>query len=462
MRYTPNPDAKVGLMLETLGLSSLDDLFVDIPREIRDRCQLPESWALTELSVRRQLEQLAQDNWSSEDSPIFLGAGCYDHYIPAAVDSLLSRSEFYTAYTPYQPEISQGILQGIFEYQTFICRLTGMAVANASLYCGGSALAAACQIAAESTKKRNVLLPATLHPDYAQIVKTYAISGIMNPIEIPAVETPSDAQSSGVVDVDAMTNLLNEETAAVVIQYPNFFGNLEPVDEIIRRVREKSDALIIMSVDPFTLAMLKSPGEWGADIAVGDAQTLGNPMSFGGPHLGFMAVTEQFMRKIPGRLVGETVDENGRRAFVLTLQAREQHIRREKANSNICSNQALCALAASMYLTFVGPSAIKQAAFLSHQLACYARGLFVGAGFELVHTAPFFREFAVRVEKPAAVNEYLLENGIIGGYELDGALLLAFTEKRTREEIDELVETMSEICFGNPHADVENTGRENA
>ena len=448
MRYTSDTEAKTTEMLKSLGLSSLDDLFADIPQEILDRCQLPESWGLTELSIRRQMEQLAQDNWSSEDSPIFLGAGCYDHYIPFAVDSLLSRSEFYTAYTPYQPEISQGILQGIFEYQTLICNLTQMDVANASLYCGGSALATACLVAAETTKKSKILLPASVHPDYARIVRTYALSGRMVPVELPIVASGRTDRPTGVIDLDALSRLLDEETAAVVIPYPNFFGLLEPVDQIVQIVREKSRALVILQVDPFTLAMLKSPGEWGADIAVGDAQTLGNPMSFGGPHLGFMAVTEKLLRKIPGRLVGETVDESGKRAFVLTLQAREQHIRREKANSNICSNEALCALATSMYLTFVGPAALKQAAFLSHQLACYAHNHFKNAGFSFPYNAPFFREFAVRVSNPKKANALLLENGIIGGYELDDALLFAFTEKRTREEIDELIELMVESESG--------------
>ncbi|MDO5552977.1 MAG: aminomethyl-transferring glycine dehydrogenase subunit GcvPA [Planctomycetia bacterium] len=436
MRYTPNPDPVVKEMLQTLGLSSLDDLFADIPENIRKKCTLPEGAGLSEMSLRRQLEQLALDNVCTEDCPIFLGAGCYDHYIPAAVSHLLARSEFYTAYTPYQPEISQGILQSIFEYQTLMCRLTGMAVANASLYCGGSALAQACQIAAEVTGKKRVLLPTSLHPDYARIVETYAISGKMAVEYIPC--------PGGVVDPVALDSLLNDQTAAVVIQYPNFYGNLEEVDRLVALARSVN-AMVIMSVDPIALALLKSPGEWGADIAVGDGQPLGNPMNFGGPHLGFMAVTEKLMRKIPGRLVGETVDSRGQRSFVLTLQAREQHIRREKANSNICSNEALCALAACMYLAFVGPLGLKQAALNSHRLAWYAREEFTKAGFHFPYHAPFFREFVVSIRDPHAMNEYLLENGIIGGYELDGGLLLAFTERRTREEVDELVLRMKEF-----------------
>lgn len=448
MRYTPNPKYKINEMLSILGLSSLDDLFSDIPAEIRER-SIPESnlSGESELVVRRRLEQLARDNWSSDDAPIFLGAGCYDHYIPSAVDYLLERSEFSTSYTPYQPEISQGILQGIFEYQTLICRLTGMAVANASLYCGGSALAAACRVAAEVTKKHKVILPESLHPEYSQIVKSAAIADFFETVDVPIIKTDSSESLSGIVDVKILDQLLDDDVAAVVIPYPNFYGCLERVGVMIEKVRAKTKALIIMSVDPFSLALLKPPGEWGADIAVGDAQVLGNRMSFGGPHLGFMAVTEKLLRKIPGRLVGQTVDDRGNRSFVLTLQAREQHIRREKANSNICSNQALCALATSMYLAFLGPNAFKQAAGIAHQLTCYAKSRFEKAGFKLRYSAPVFQEFAVCVDQPTEANEFLLENGIIGGYELKDALLFAFTEKRTPEEVDELVDSMTEYTF---------------
>lgn len=456
MRYTPNPEYKIAEMLSVLGLSSLDDLFNDIPDEIRQRCIFTDNLpGESELAVRRRLEQLARDNWSADDAPIFLGAGCYDHYIPSAVDYLLERSEFSTSYTPYQPEISQGILQGIFEYQTLICRLTGMAVANASLYCGGSALAAACRVAAEATKKHKILLPVSLHPEYAQIVKSAAIAGFYDTVDIPIVASDTDETPSGIIDLDAFARLLDDDTAAVVIPYPNFYGCLEQVDKIIEKVRSKTKALVIMSVDPFSLALLKSPGEWGADIAVGDAQVLGNHMSFGGPHLGFMAVTDKLFRKIPGRLVGQSVDDRGNRSFVLTLQAREQHIRREKANSNICSNQALCALATLMYLTFVGPEALKQAAEFSHRLTYYAKSRFEHAGFQLRYSAPVFQEFAVCVDYPAEANDFLLENGIIGGYELEDALLFAFTEKRTCEEIDELVDTMSEYMFPEKKSDTE-------
>lgn len=444
MKYTPHSEAEIRSMLDFLGLQSLDDLFADIPAQIRSKCVLPKRGGLTEMEVRRALSARANENLDARHgAACFAGGGCYDAFIPAAVGELLAREEFYTAYTPYQPEISQGILQAIFEYQTYICRLTGLDVANASLYDGASALAAACLVAAETTKKKRILLPATVHESYAGVVETYAISGAMAVETIPAAD--------GVTDVAALEKALDGETAAVVIPYPNFFGCLEPVEEIIRTVRAKSGALVIMQIDPTATAILKSPGEWGADIAVGDGQPLGNPMNYGGPHLGFMAVTAKLMRKIPGRLVGETADTEGRRAFVLTLQAREQHIRREKAGSNICSNQALNALTAAMYLAFVGPDGFRQAAERSHKLALYAKKKFADAGFKALYDQPFFREFAIAAENPDALyvetkDRYLeltpesaAELGVFPGLAIDGGILLAFTEKRTVEEIDRLV-----------------------
>ena len=454
MKYTPHSESEIQAMLEELGLTSLDDLFADIPAEILRQCELPKRAGLTEMEVRRDLAAKAAKNSSGDDTVCFAGGGCYDAFIPAAVGELSSREEFFTAYTPYQPEISQGILQAIFEYQTYICRLTGLDVANASLYDGATALASACAIAAETTKKTRILLPQTLHEHYAQVVETYAISGTYSVESIP--------ERDGVTDRDALEKALDETVAAVVIPYPNFYGILEPVGEIIAKVREKSNALVIMQADPVALAILKSPGDWGADIAVGNGQPLGNPMSYGGPHLGFMAVTEKLMRKIPGRLVGETVDAEGRRAFVLTLQAREQHIRREKASSNICSNQALNALAASMYLAFVGPDGFRQAAERSHKLALYAKKKFLDAGFELRYDQPFFREFAIKAENPDALwseADVQYSNKIkaldessamfpamylLPGLSLADGILFAFTEKRTVEEIDLLVEAFAE------------------
>ncbi|MGL6195094.1 MAG: aminomethyl-transferring glycine dehydrogenase subunit GcvPA [Thermoguttaceae bacterium] len=439
MKYIPNSEATMSEMLKNLGLNSFDDLFADVPESVRLRHELHLEAPKSEMEIRRLMASKANQNLTAETHPCFLGAGVYDHYIPVAIDQLILRSEFYTAYTPYQPEISQGILQSIFEYQTMICRLTGLDVSNASLYDGGSALAEACKIAAETTKRKKILIPETVHPEYAEIVKTYSMSEIMEPVTVPMT-------SSGVVDLQQLQKILDEDgssVAAVAVSYPNFFGCLEDV-EAIRQMTEKNKSLLIMSVNPLSLAILKSPGEFKADIAVGDGQTLGIPMSFGGPHLGFIAVTNKLMRKIPGRLVGQTTDQQGRRAFVLTLQAREQHIRRAQASTNICSNQALCALTASMYLTFVGPKGLEQVAKRCHFWARYAQTAFQKAGLRLLYDATHFNEFVVELKSPQIVNQALLKAGMIGGYELPNGLMFAFTEKRTKDEIDSLVAIVKE------------------
>ncbi len=439
MKYTPNPSPVVADMLATLGMQSLDDLFIDIRAELQIKGGLNLPVGSGEMEVRNHLRSLAARNLNIEDYPCFLGAGAYDHYIPAALEQLLLRSEFYTAYTPYQPEISQGILQSIFEYQTMICKLTGMDVSNASLYDGGSALAEACNLACfNRQKRRKVIVPDTVHPEYLEILKAYALSGQMEVVLIP--------NRDGAVDIEAMVQAIDSETAAAVIQQPNFYGILEDAAPIEKAIHAHK-GLFIMAVEPVSLALLKSPAEWGADIAVGEGQPLGMSLNFGGPYLGFMGVKKSLMRKIPGRIVGQTIDQDGQKAYVLTLQAREQHIRREQASSNICSNQALCALAASMYLTFVGEQGLQDIATRCHNLALYARQEFDKVGLPLKYAQPFFNEFALKINDPAAANRLLLQNGILGGYELDGALLLAFTEKRTTSEIDRLVA----ILGGNHH-----------
>lgn len=430
MKYTPNPNPVVDEMLQTMGLSSLSQLFSDIKPELQLDRELNIPGGCGEMELRSHLKELAARNRNTEDYPCFLGAGAYDHYIPAALEQLLMRSEFYTAYTPYQPEISQGILQSIFEYQTMICSLTGLDVSNASLYDGGSALAEACSLACVNSKgRRKVVIPDTVHPEYLQILKAYSLSGHMDIVVVPG--------RGGAADIEAMLAAIDDQTAGVVIQQPNFFGIIEDAASIEQAVHAHK-GLLIMAVEPISLAVLKSPGEWGADIAVGEGQPLGLSLSMGGPYLGFMAARKALMRKIPGRIVGQTTDLDGKTAYVLTLQAREQHIRRELAASNICSNQALCALAASMYLTFVGPRGLKDIAVRCHQLALYARQALEKVGLHLKFEQPFFNEFAVSISDPGAANRRLLENGIIGGYELEDALLLAFTEKRTTAEIDRL------------------------
>lgn len=434
MSYVPNPPWVVQQMLDSMGLGSIEDLFSDIPEELKLKRELNLPGPQSELELRRDLAKLAAKNMSVESCPCFLGAGAYDHYIPAVVEQMLMRSEFYTAYTPYQPEISQGILQAIFEYQTMICNLTGMDVANASLYDGGSAMAEACALACDVTRRKKVLVPDTVNPCYIEVARTYAIGGKMEIILVPGKD--------GVADADAIASMIDGQTAGVVVQNPNFYGNLEVGIEKIEKAIHASKGLLLMSVDPISLGILKPPADWGADVVTGEGQSLGNPLSFGGPYLGFFAATEKLMRKIPGRLVGETNDLEGKRAFVLTLQAREQHIRREKASSNICSNEALCALAATVYLTIVGREGLKEIAKRCHQLACYAKQQLEKAGLKLKFQQPFFKEFAVAISDPRAANAALLKEGIIGGCELDGALLLAFTEKRTCAEIDRLISVL--------------------
>lgn len=430
MKFTPNPPAVVDEMLASIGLNNLDQLFLDIKDDLKQKNDYRYlKKGLSEIEIRNHMKKIAGCNVNVDDYPSFLGAGAYDHYIPAVMEQLMWRSEFYTAYTPYQPEISQGILQAIFEYQTLICSLTGMEVSNASMYDGGSALAEACNLACLHTKRSKVLVPDTVHPEYREVLKTYAISGVMEILTVPSGE--------GVYDHDKLSSIIDQDTAAVVIQQPNFFGNLEEISRLEETIH-KNKGLLIMAVDPISLAILKSPGELGADIAVGEGQSLGNSLSFGGPYLGFLAATGKFLRKIPGRIVGQTMDTRGQRAFVLTLQAREQHIRREKASSNICSNQALNALAASIYLTAVGSKGLKEIALRCHQLARFAQTEFERQGLKLLFSEPYFKEFAVKLNDPAMMNRKLLENGIIGGYELPGAMLLAFTEKRSRAEIERL------------------------
>jgi glycine dehydrogenase subunit 1 len=432
MRFTPNSDAVVQEMLNSIGLQQLEQLFDDVPDQVQMKRPLDLPPEMSEMELYSHLSHLAGKNMAAAEHPCFLGAGAYDSYIPAALDQLLLRSEFYTSYTPYQAEISQGILQAIFEYQTMICQLTQMDVSNASLYDGATALAEACTLAAVHTRKQLIVVPETVHPEYRQVLDTYAISGYYEPVFVPCPD--------GIMDWGRVAGIMNEQPAALVIQHPNFWGHLEPVEKAADLIHQ-AGGLLIMVVDPLSLAILKPPGAWGADIAVGEGQPLGNALNFGGPYLGFMAVTRKLMRKLPGRIVGQTDDVEGKRGFVLTLQAREQHIRREKAGSNICSNQALNALAAAIYLALLGPRGLKEVALRCHQLAVYAQRRLEEAGFPLLYEKPFFREFVVKTPDAAAINQRLLAQGMVGGLEVDGGMLLAFTEKLNRQDIDRLVAT---------------------
>ncbi|MCM3236984.1 aminomethyl-transferring glycine dehydrogenase subunit GcvPA [Heyndrickxia oleronia] len=440
-RYLPMTEQDKKEMLQTIGVDSVDELFSDIPEKVRFNGLYNIKEAKSESSLLKELSQMAAKNMDVKQNISFLGAGVYDHYIPTIVDHVISRSEFYTAYTPYQPEISQGELQAIFEFQTMICELTGMDVANSSMYDGGTALAEAAMLSCGQTRRKKVLISETVHPESREVLKTYAKGQYIDVVEIP--------HENGVTDIKALEREINEDVAAVILQYPNFFGRIEPLKEIEPIVHQHK-GLFIVSSNPLALGAITPPGKFGADIVVGDAQVFGIPQSFGGPHCGYFAVTNKLMRKVPGRLVGETVDENGKRGYVLTLQAREQHIRRDKATSNICSNQALNALAASVAMTALGRKGVKEMAIQNIQKAFYAKKAFSQNGFELVLDGPSFNEFVVKLNKPVKeVNKQLLAKGIIGGYDLSNDypkmvnhMLIAVTELRTKEEIDQFIKEL--------------------
>ncbi|WP_312700705.1 aminomethyl-transferring glycine dehydrogenase subunit GcvPA [Sedimentibacter sp.] len=438
-RYIGNTNEDREQMLKEIGLSGIDSLFDAVPESVRLRRDLDIPKAQSEIELMKNLKALSNKNLNVDNYTCFLGAGSYDHYIPAVIDQLLLRQEFFTAYTPYQPEISQGTLQVIFEYQTMISELTGLPVVNASMYDGATSMTEAAIMACESTKRTEVLVAGSVHPENRQVLDTYAKFRDMTVAEL--------CYKDGQVDFEDLKNKLNSNTAAVVIQSPNFFGIIEDVKAVADMAHENK-SLIILNADPISLALLKSPEESGVDIAVGEGQPLGNPMSFGGPSFGYMAVTEKLMRKIPGRIVGETVDKEGNRGFVLTLQTREQHIRREKATSNICSNQALNALAATMYMTLMGKEGLKKVAELCYYKSHYAYDELIKTGkFSPAFNAPFFKEFVVKSsEQVDILNNKLLQKNVLGGYEiglkypeLKEGWMIAVTEKRTKEEIDDLV-----------------------
>ncbi|GED66495.1 putative glycine dehydrogenase subunit 1 [Brevibacillus reuszeri] len=444
-RYLPQTDQDKREMLETLGINSIDELFADIPEEVRFKGDLNIPEALSEPDLVKYFTRLANKNVNFSTHVNFLGAGVYQHYTPSTVNHMLLRGEFFTAYTPYQPEISQGELQAIFEFQTMVCELTGMEVANSSMYDGATSLAEAAMMAAGHTGKKRVIVSRAVHPEARGVLKTYAYG---QNVELIEVGTNSD----GVTDPVALEALIDDNTAAVIVQYPNFFGNVEDL-AAIEPIAHGKGALLITSSNPLSLGVLEAPGKLGADIVIGDMQPFGIPASFGGPHCGYFATTTKLMRKMPGRIVGQTKDENGKRGFVLTLQAREQHIRREKATSNICSNQALLALAAAITLTALGKNGVQEMAMMNLQKAHYAKKALEAKGLEVVNASPFFNEFIVKLNKPVAeVNKKLLAAGIIGGYdlgldypELVQHTLIAVTELRTKEEIDTLAAELEAI-----------------
>ncbi|WP_431029838.1 aminomethyl-transferring glycine dehydrogenase subunit GcvPA [Lysinibacillus sp. LZ02] len=443
-RYLPMTEQDQKEMLETIGVSSIDELFSDIPEKVRFQGLYNIKEAKSEAALMKELSQLAAKNADTASNVSFLGAGVYNHYKPVIVDHVISRSEFYTAYTPYQPEISQGELQAIFEFQTMIAELTGMDLANSSMYDGGTALAEAGMLAAGHTKRKKILVSGAVHPEYKDVVTTYADGQSIEVVTVPTKD--------GVTDMEALKGLVDEQTAAVIVQYPNFFGQIEDIQKI-GNITHEQKALMVVSANPLSLGVLTPPGKLGADIVTGDAQVFGIAEAFGGPHCGFFAVTTKLMRKVPGRLVGETVDQEGRRGYVLTLQAREQHIRRDKATSNICSNQALLALAASVAMTALGKQGVQEMAKQNIVKTRYAKNAFEAAGFTVPFQGAHFNEIVVKTNKCVTeINKGLIDKGIIGGFdlgrvypELKHHALIAVTELRTKEEIDALVAEMGAL-----------------
>jgi len=434
--FLPSTDAQRREMMDTVGISFVDELYVDIPADLREKAAeavLAMPKGVSEFEALEQMKHLAKQNRVFD--AIFRGAGAYWHHIPAVVSRVAAKEAFVTAYTPYQPEISQGILQTIFEYQTMLCELTGMDAGNASVYDGATAAAESAAMCRERSRTLT-LLAAGLNPESIETVKTYSFGADAAYVIVP--------NKGGRLDLDALKSALNAGVASLILQSPNYYGVIEDVPAIAQLVHA-AGAKLVLSMNPTAMALLASPGESGADVAIGDGQPLGIPLSFGGPYLGFMACKKDMVRKLPGRIVGQTTDAAGRRCFVLTLQAREQHIRREKASSNICSNQALCALTAAAYCSAMGPQGLSEVARACYDNAHYlASELSKIKGFALVNPdAPFFHEFLTQA--PANANRMLKaleEKGILGGLPVDGGILWCATERNTKAQIDQLVETL--------------------
>ncbi len=445
MRYTQFTNPQVQQMLDVIGVDSIDDLFSTIPPALRFTKPLDIPEGISELELLRDVGSLAEKNTSCDKLTCFLGAGAYDHFIPTVVDGLASQTEFLTAYTPYQAEASQGILQLFFEFQSMVCLLTGMEAANASLYEGASAAAEAMYMAAGITRRNRIVIAESAHPDIRQVIQTYARE---RGVEIATVPAPN-----GTVDETALAKVIDKQTAAVLIQSPNLYGCLERLDRIIPVIHE-AGALAIVSTDPLAAGILKPVGNFGADIVVGEGQALGIPMQYGGPYLGLLAGRKKYLRKMPGRVVGMTKDADGRRGFCLSLQTREQHIKRERATSNVCTNQGLLAIRASIYMASMGRNGIQQVAGQCFDKAHYAAQQITQLkNYELRFDAPFFKEFTVRTTHNVQdVIQSCRDNDILAGVPLarlderfTDSILIAVTEKRTREEIDQLVAALGAV-----------------
>ncbi len=439
--FIPHTETEREKMLRSIGVEKIEDLFAAIPEQHRFP-KLGMLHGMTEMEASAQLKEMAEANLSLSNAVSFLGAGAYYHYIPAAIDNLISRGEFYTAYTPYQPEISQGTLQGIFEYQSLIARLTGMDCANASHYDGATACAEAGILAYHQFrgKRKEILVSPGLHPHYQSVMRTYLSDFDGMYMISPTFSSLEDVNPQKLIDA------VDENTAMVMVQYPDFFGQVFDFTELAAACHAKG-ALLCVCVNPIALGLLKTPGEMGADVVVGEGQPLGIPLSYGGPYLGIFAARKELIRKVSGRIVGQTVDNRGQKSYVLTLTAREQHIRREKATSNICSNQGLNALTAAIYLSLLGKEGLREVATLCYNKAHYAaKKISELKGFEILNPGPFFHEFVVKCPKPVEeLQEHLLDHNILGGYDLSGSypvfensLLIAVTEMNSKQDIDDL------------------------
>ena len=443
MRFTPHTPADRERMLRSIGADTIEDLYRHVPKSLRERSRIELPPGLSELDVRRRLADLGCRNATAPDWSLFLGGGIYNHFIPSAVDAVISRSEFSTSYTPYQPEVSQGTLQALFEYQTLICQLTGMEVSNAAVYDGASAAAEAVLMARriQPASRRRVLLSRALHPQYRSVIRTY----FNNLTDVVLEEIPFDR--SGATDAEHLKKRVDQHTMCVVVGYPNFFGVIEDLSPIQSMCAAAGAQLISVTSEALSLGILKPPGEYGADIAVGEGQSLGVPMNLGGPAFGFFACQKKFVRNIPGRLVGETVDTDGRRGFVLTLATREQHIRREKATSNICTSQTLCALGATVFMALLGKTGMRRLAEINVARAHGAHGQLVReAGVAAAFAGPFFNEFVVGAPDLKAVFSRCRADKVVPGVELGSmyseladCLLICVTEMNQPEEIEKLV-----------------------
>jgi glycine dehydrogenase subunit 1 len=449
--YTPHTEEDKRLMLERIGVRSFEELIRFIPEEARFKGELNLPSPLSEPEVRRLLESMATDNAGAGEYVSFLGGGAYDHYVPAVIDHIVSRSEFYTAYTPYQAEVSQGTLQAIYEYQSLICELFDMEVSNASMYDGASALAEACHAARDITHRNRIVIVDSVNPHYVKVVETYT-----HGLRIPLIKVQSCAACGERSNIAALETAVDAQTAAILVQHPNFQGCLEPVKEI-SEIAHRKGALLVVCVDPISLGILAPPGGYDADIAVAEGQGLGMPLSLGGPYLGIYTCKKAYVRQMPGRLAARTFDRNGKTGFCLALQTREQHIRREKATSNICTNEALCALMASVYLATMGRQGIREVArqclLKAHHLAGEIAKL---KGFRLTCDGPFFKEFTVMTPVPPhRIIEEALAEGIIAGLDLGrfgekwtGQMLVSVTEQRTKGQMDRFVQFLSRYRTG--------------